>query len=85
MREDSFNEPRESLTEALEHAQGKIQLKTKRGSTPEPPKPLSTAKISRLCKRKGGRPLYTVMDELGTKAKMRGLTPEKLSSALNDE
>jgi hypothetical protein len=30
-------------------------------------------------------PLQKLMDELGVKAKARGLTPEKLSSILNDE
>ena len=53
MKESSFNELKDSLSEVLDHAQGKITLKTKNVLIPEPPEPVSARQIAQLRKRMG--------------------------------
>ena len=47
MASEFFNELKESLNEAIEHASGKRELRT--ASLPRPPKKLSAAEIAALC------------------------------------
>ena len=53
MKDETFNELRDSLVEVLEHAQGKITLKTKNVPIPDPPKAFSATQIARVRKRLG--------------------------------
>jgi len=53
MKKEHFDELKGSLTEVLDHAQGKITLKTKNVPIPEPPKALPAREIVRLRKRLG--------------------------------
>jgi putative transcriptional regulator len=53
MKKQDFNELKESLTEVLDHAQGKITLRTRNVLIPEPPRALPAKEIVRLRKRLG--------------------------------
>ena len=53
MKNEDFNELKESLTEVLDHARGKITLKTRNVVLPEPPEALPPKEIVRLRKRLG--------------------------------
>jgi len=53
MKKEHFDELKASLSEVLDHAQGKITLKTKNVPIPEPPKALPAREIVRLRKRLG--------------------------------
>jgi putative transcriptional regulator len=53
MKKELFDELRESLTEVLDHAQGKITLKTKNVPIPEAPKAIPAKEIVRIRKRLG--------------------------------
>jgi len=53
MKKEHFDELKASLSEVLDHAQGKITLKTKDVPIPEPPKALPAREIVRLRKRLG--------------------------------
>lgn len=53
MKKEHFDELKESLAEVLDHAQGKITLKTRNVPIPEPPKVLPAKEIVRLRKRLG--------------------------------
>ena len=53
MKKELFNELKESLTEVLDHAQGKITLKTKNVPIPDPPKVLPAKEIVRIRHRLG--------------------------------
>lgn len=53
MKKELFDELKASLNEALDHAQGKITLKTKNVPIPEPPKPRPAKDIVRIRKRLG--------------------------------
>ncbi len=53
MKKEHFDELKASLTEVLDHAQGKITLKSKNVPIPEAPKALPAKEIVRLRKRLG--------------------------------
>lgn len=53
MKKELFAELKESLNEVLDHAQGKITLKTTNVALPEPPKILKAKDIVRIRKRLG--------------------------------
>ena len=53
MKAELFDELKGSLTEALDHAKGKITLKTKSIHVPAPPAPLSAKQILTIRKRIG--------------------------------
>lgn len=53
MKEELFNEFRESITEALDHAKGKITLKTRNVKIPGPPERFSAREIVRLRRHLG--------------------------------
>ncbi|MBT7065325.1 MAG: type II toxin-antitoxin system MqsA family antitoxin [Verrucomicrobia bacterium] len=53
MKKELFAELTESLNEVLDHAQGKITLKTKNVPIPEPPKVRPARDIVRIRKRLG--------------------------------
>ena len=53
MKKELFDELKESLNEVLDHAQGKITLKTTNVPIPEAPKPLPAKDIVRIRKRFG--------------------------------
>jgi len=53
MKKEHLDELKESLTEVLDHAQGKITLKSKNVSIPDPPKALPAKEIVRLRRRLG--------------------------------
>ena len=53
MKKELFAELTESLNEVLEHAQGKVTLKTKNVQIPAPPKARPAKDIVRLRKRLG--------------------------------
>ena len=53
MKSELFDDLKESLTEVLEHAQGKITLKTRNVPLPEPPKSFPAEEIIRIRKQFG--------------------------------
>lgn len=53
MKDKLFDELKDSLDEVLEHARGKITLKTKDIVLPEPPKPVSASEVVRIRKKVG--------------------------------
>jgi putative transcriptional regulator len=53
MKKELFDELKSSLNEVLDHAQGKITLKTKNVPIPEPPKVRAAKEIVRIRKRLG--------------------------------
>ncbi len=53
MKKELFDELKDSLNEALDHARGKITLKTKNVPIPEPPKPRPAKEIVRIRKSLG--------------------------------
>ena len=53
MKENLFNELKDSLGEVMEHAQGKITLKSKDVILPEPPKPVTAKEVVRIRKKLG--------------------------------
>jgi putative transcriptional regulator len=53
MKKELFAELKSSLNEVLDHAQGKITLKTKNMPIPEPPKVRAAKEIVRIRKRLG--------------------------------
>ena len=53
MKKELFDELSESLQEVLEHAQGKITLRTSSVAVPEPPEVLAPKEIAQLRKRLG--------------------------------
>ena len=53
MKKELFDELKGSLTEALGHAKGKVTLKTRNISIPEPPKALAAKEIILIRKRLG--------------------------------
>ena len=53
MNDKLFDELKGSLGEVLEHAQGKITLKSKDVVLPEPPKPVTAKEVVRIRKKLG--------------------------------
>jgi putative transcriptional regulator len=53
MKKELFDELKSSLNEVLDHAQGKITLKTKNMPIPDPPKVRAEKEIVRIRKRLG--------------------------------
>ena len=53
MKKELFNELKEGLSEVLDHAQGKITLKSKNIVMPEPPKSVSPTDVMRIRKKAG--------------------------------
>ena len=53
MKKELFEELKEGLDEVLNHAQGKITLKSKGFIMPESPKPISPADVVRIRKKAG--------------------------------
>lgn len=53
MKHEDFEDLKQSLTETLEHARGKITLKTKNVPIPDPPRAVPAKEIVRLRKRLG--------------------------------
>jgi putative transcriptional regulator len=53
MNDKLFDELKGSLGEVLEHAQGKITLKSKDIVLPEPPKPVTAKEVVRIRKKLG--------------------------------
>lgn len=53
MKKELFDELKEGLGEVLDHAQGKITLKSKDIAIPEPPKPISPTDVVRIRKKAG--------------------------------
>lgn len=53
MKKELFDELKEGLGEVLEHAQGKITLRSKDIVMPEPPNPISPTDVMRIRKKVG--------------------------------
>jgi putative transcriptional regulator len=53
MKKEDFNELKESLNEVLDHARGKITLRTRNVPIPAPPREVPAREIVRLRKRLG--------------------------------
>jgi len=53
MKKELFEELKTSMNQALEHAQGKVTLKTRTVKLPAPPKAVSAKEVVRIRKRFG--------------------------------